>query len=166
MEFIQRLNELEEQFNADIIIDDLGFIFEPYFEDGDVAQAVNELGANVLFVSAAGNDAIDHYQAEFIAETELNRFHDFGAVADPQNLTGIVTNSVDVDPNERFCTILQWSEPFEQTVSDYDLFIFDSDTNIVGSSVSIGPLSLEAACVTNESSSSVRYFVVVERFSG
>ena len=166
MEFIQRLSELEEQFNADIIVDDIGFFVEPYFEDGDVAQAVNELGANVLFVSSAGNGAIDHYQAEFIAETEFNRFHDFGAVANPQNLTGIFTNSVDVDPNETFCTILQWSEPFEQTVSDYDLFIFDSDTNIVGFSASLGPLSLEAACVTNESSSSVSYFVAVERFSG
>jgi len=40
LDFIARLSDLENTFGADIIVDDVGFFGEPYFENGPVAQAV------------------------------------------------------------------------------------------------------------------------------
>lgn len=68
---------------ADIIVDDLGFFLEPYFEDGPVAQAVQEaIDAGVFYVTAVGNDAEANYSGTF---QELdpddgnpqNNLHDF-----------------------------------------------------------------------------------------
>ena len=63
----------------DIIVDDILFFLEPYFEDGPVArkakQAVDE---GIIFVSAAGNTAKRHYQAPY---NYANGYHDFDSGA-------------------------------------------------------------------------------------
>ncbi len=55
LEFIARVNDLANTFGADIIVDDIGFHREPYFEDGPVAQAVAAVKDQVVFISSAGN---------------------------------------------------------------------------------------------------------------
>ncbi|GIX48376.1 MAG: hypothetical protein KatS3mg131_2587 [Candidatus Tectimicrobiota bacterium] len=69
---------------ADIIVDDVGFLDEPVFEDGPVAQAVQQAVAQgVLYVTAAGNSADRHYQGPYQefnphdGDPEVN-LHDFG----------------------------------------------------------------------------------------
>ena len=61
LEFIQNINRLATEFEADIIVDDLGFFGEPYFEDGDIAQAVDALPSDILFITSAGNSANSHF---------------------------------------------------------------------------------------------------------
>ena len=52
---------------ADIIVDDLGFFGEPYFEDGPIAQTVDTVRANgTIYITAAGNEALEHYEADFV----------------------------------------------------------------------------------------------------
>ena len=49
---------------ADIIVDDLGFYREPFFEDGPVAlAAADAVAGGAVFVSAGGNAARVHYEA-------------------------------------------------------------------------------------------------------
>src|SRR5262249_21113371 len=46
---------------ANVIVDDLGFFGEPYFEDGPVADAVSAaVTAGVSYHSSAGNEAQEH----------------------------------------------------------------------------------------------------------
>ena len=53
---------------ANVIVDDLGFFGEPYFEDGDLAQAVRAaVQAGCPYHTAAGNAALVHYEAPFRA---------------------------------------------------------------------------------------------------
>ena len=67
LQFIQRVEDLQKNFGADIIVDDLGFFAEPYFEDGPVAKKVAEaVASGVIYVSAAGNDAKVHYQGQYV----------------------------------------------------------------------------------------------------
>jgi hypothetical protein len=61
LEFIQQINRLATEFRADMIVDELGFYGEPYFEDGEIAKAVAALPSKVLYVSAAGNSANSHF---------------------------------------------------------------------------------------------------------
>src|SRR5262249_13751991 len=64
LQFIDAVNCLVAA-GADVIVDDLGFFGEPYFEDGPIAQAVRgAVNAGVSYHSSAGNEAEEHYEAD------------------------------------------------------------------------------------------------------
>lgn len=55
---------------AHVIVDDLGFLSEPVFEDGPIATAVQTaIHRGVVYVTSAGNSALDNYHAIY---RELN----------------------------------------------------------------------------------------------
>jgi hypothetical protein len=69
LDFIAAVEELTAA-GAQVIVDDVGFLNEPVFGEGPVAQSVRQaIQQGVAFVSAAGNDAQRHYQGVF---TEFN----------------------------------------------------------------------------------------------
>ena len=59
-------NEAFDGEGADVIVDDYRFYFEPYFEDGMVAQAAAAVAGGAVFVSAAGNSGDRHYAGGFV----------------------------------------------------------------------------------------------------
>ncbi|MGQ4809288.1 hypothetical protein NKDENANG_02703 [Candidatus Entotheonellaceae bacterium PAL068K] len=111
--FIRRVEELVDIFEADIIVDDIGFFDEPYFEDGPVARAVAEAVARgVVYVSAAGNQALGHYQAEYVDSGDAVNSHDFGGGETTLPIAGPVGEAR---------IFLQWSNAFDTPADDYDL---------------------------------------------
>jgi len=112
---------------AHIIVDDLGFLLEPYFEDGPVAQTVQEaINAGVLYVAAVGNDAERNYSGTFQEldpnDDDLqNNVHDFGG--------GDGTMGVTIPPGGSMRAVLQWPNAFDGSANtaDYDLHILDAD---------------------------------------
>ena len=107
---------------ADIIVDDLGFYREPYFEDGAVAlAAADAVAGGAVFVSAGGNQARRHYEAEFVDGGD-----GFHAFAPNDTAMGIATGFVRVSPRSvrgRVTAILQWSDRWGAAGTDYDLFV-------------------------------------------
>ena len=102
---------------ARVIVDDVGFSDDPYFEDGPLATAVREvIAGGVSYHSAAGNDADRHYEAPYAA-TSGSTLHDFGG--------GDATNEVLVPGGRGLLCTLQWDEPFGGASSDYDLFLLE-----------------------------------------
>jgi subtilisin family serine protease len=165
--------------DADIIVDDLGFI-EPVFEDGPVAQAVQEaIDHGVVYVTAAGNDAMRHYQALY-GELDPNgnkpvvNLHGCGG-AD-------TTMAITIAPGGFLAAFLQWPEPFDGSAprADYDLFLFDASGTVeactlpglTGSCASIdiqlggNAPPLEVVFVGNATDSAVTVTVVINRFDG
>ena len=60
-------NDAFEGEGADVIVDDLSFWFQPYFEDGITAQAAKDaVDAGTVYVSAAGNSTDEHYEGDFV----------------------------------------------------------------------------------------------------
>ena len=163
LEFINQVNVLANTFEADVIVDDIGFFGEPYFEDGDVARAVSRLAEDILYFSSAGNSNGIHYEANFepVFEQEV-LLHDFDISGTEEDLD----QGFAINPNSSSFVILQWSDRFNNASADYDLFIFDQDGNIVTSSNSTGPFAFEAVCVPNLTSEVGIFFAVVVRFSG
>ncbi|HEY5809700.1 MAG TPA: S8 family serine peptidase [Povalibacter sp.] len=115
-------------FKADIIVDDIIYPGEPFFQDGIVAQAVDEVAAKgVSYFSSAGNRAATQSYDSKVrivpgasgswAGTNLNfdsvdpalyagGFHDFDS-----------SSSVDIAQTIQFASgntlVFQWNEPFD-----------------------------------------------------
>jgi subtilisin family serine protease len=130
---------------ADIIVDDLGKIDEPFFQDGLSSQAIDNAAAQgVAYFSAVGNYANNSYESEFravesegdsaIPGLEGYTFHDFNPEAEVDIFQGVtleIGESIDLN--------FQWDEPFASVggkgaSNDLDIFLLDSEKKIVASS--------------------------------
>ncbi len=107
-----------------IICDDIGWIAEPFFEDGYVAQHVEDLttAQDILYVTSAGNAAYKHYQGTFY--NNGSDYTDFSRGTDTQNLYAHLY------PGSRIRVILQWNEPFGGASSDYQLYLTTADASV------------------------------------
>src|SRR5439155_3969811 len=97
LDFIQRVTDLKN-WGAKIIVDDVGFPGQPYFEDGNVAASyASALSQGIVMVSAAGNDAESHYQGLFVQSSFFPGYgfaHDFGVCDTQVVVVGGVTELV------------------------------------------------------------------------
>jgi subtilisin family serine protease len=158
--------------NSDVIVDDLGFLGEPFFADGRIAQAAEDaVNQGRVFVSATGNDADQHYQAQYQdtdpADDE-NNLHNFGLAA---GRASDVAMRVSIPPGRTIIFVLQWNDRFGQSSNDYDLFLFNASTGEIidfGTDVQNGDDNpIESAGIINTSSSSfAQVDIVINRFSG
>jgi len=164
LEFIQRVNDLTNRFKADIIVDDIGFFGEPYFEDGDVADAVAAVASKLLFVSAAGNSADSHYELQY--KPGAGDLHDFGRAA---GQVADTDHGVIVPAKTGLVVIMQWNDPFTASSNDYDLALWDNNGIVSSSQASQdGPGSspIEGFCYYNSSNSDQVRWLQVKKFSG
>jgi Ca2+-binding RTX toxin-like protein len=127
----------------DIIVDDISYLTEPFFQDGIVAQAVDDVVTNngVAYFSATGNDGDIAYEStvfntaqDSIGSQTNATFYDF----DPGS--GVDTRQRITIPNGGQVQFsLQWDDPFFTTNgvdTDIDVFLVNGATNqIVASSV-------------------------------
>lgn len=126
LEFIASVTILRN-FSCRIIVDDLGFPEESYFEDGDVAKAAQAaVDAGVFFCSAAGNEALEHYEGDFsglgprtLAGQALNDVHDFG--------NGDFRCRIFIPAGRQISVFFQWNNLFNAAADNYDLFLFSED---------------------------------------
>ena len=147
--------------DVDIIVDDVIYTEEPFFQDGVVAQAAERaVQSGVPYFASAGNYSNSSYEAEFqpvqsseqsIEGLENYTFHDFNPDAEIdifQNFT--------LDPGASTSLSFQWDEPFASAGGkgangDLDVFVLDADNNIVafGAESNIGGDAVEIIDFTN-----------------
>src|SRR5262245_30645769 len=150
---------------ANVIVDDLGFFGEPYFEDGSVAAAVEAaVTAGVSYHTSAGNEAGEHLEEDFFPAAGSNgQLHDFAAGGgDPFN--GIV-----VPGGGTLTCILQWNDPFGAAADDYDLVLLDSNLNVVAQSIDAQDGTqdpIEAVTIVNQTPTNQLANVLVQRVAG
>ena len=150
---------------CDIICDDIGWIFEPFFEDGVVASHVRGVveSNDTLYVSAAGNDALTHYQGDF--EPVGTNFHDFsGRTGEPEWLYGFVP------PGGSIIVVLQWNDEWGKSGNDYDLYLGDLVSGrIISWSTDIqdgNDLPIEALTYLNTEQTGKNVAVLVQKVTG
>ena len=121
LEFNQAIDALANA-GCRVIVDDIGWIDEPFFEDGVVASHAARVARErgLVYVSAAGNDADLHYQGLY--RDDGAGWHDFstGGSSSRNRLY------IDLPPGGSVTAVLQWSEAFGKAASDYDLALYRS----------------------------------------
>jgi len=112
---------------CDVICDDIGWPYEPFFEDGIIASHVADVIAsnNIIYVSSAGNDGENHYQGDYYDDGD--DFHDFSRGTAPE----YKYLYVDIPPNGEVTVILQWNDKFGSSGNDYDLYLRDNDSGYI-----------------------------------
>jgi len=150
---------------ANVIVDDLGFFGEPYFEDGPVADAVSAaVTAGVSYHSSAGNEAQEHVEEDFFPAPGSNgQIHDWAAGA------GDRFNGVVVPARGTLTCILQWNDPFGRAADDYDLALFDANLSLVAESIDPQQGAqdpIESVSVVNLTDTDQRANILIDRFSG
>lgn len=152
-ENIERLAEpVPAGAGADVIVDDVVWFEEPFFQDGPVAVAVDKVvGDGAAYFSAAGNNNLiesDPFEGpREIASWEAPEFRDAGGCPapllplipagtehcmdfDPSAATD-TTFFITVSPGATLTLDLQWSEPWFGVETDLDAYLFDSDGNLL-----------------------------------
>lgn len=112
---------------AHIIVDDVSYFYEGVFQDGPIAQAVNDVVADgALYFSSAGNSGNVSSGTAGVWEGDFNP----GAVVvAPDSYTlhrfpnGLDYNTLTVATQ---FVVLKWSDPLGGSANDYDLWVTDS----------------------------------------
>jgi len=148
-----------------VVCDDIGWLGEPYFEDGVVASHVSEVikTHDILYVSSAGNSAESHYQGMFYDAGE--GWHDFSG-----GRGGVKDLRLNVFPSEEVWIFLEWDDPWRQSGNDYDLYLIgENSSEILMDSIDTqdgNGLPLESIMYGNEGRKSLNASVRVLKKSG
>lgn len=140
---------IEGGAGADVIVDDVVWFEEPFFQDGPVAVAANKVVAGgAAYFSAAGNNNLLEVGDE-IASWEAPSFRDSGGCpAALLALSGIGsgdcmdfdpgpgvddTFGITVSPGVTLNLDLQWAEPWFGVETDLDAYLLDSGGDLIAS---------------------------------
>lgn len=116
--FVQAVENLIAA-GARIIVDDVGFLQVPYFEDGYASQRLNEIldtHPEVILVTAAGNNAEAHYEGVY--SDDGSGYHSF---------SGEPGIPVAIQPGGFLSVFLQWDDVYGLSANDYNIYLEQDD---------------------------------------
>ncbi len=188
-ENIERLAEPvgEGGAGAQIIVDDIAYFEEPFFQDGPVAAAVNKVTAEgVIYLSAAGNDNLIDSEGNEIGSWEAPEFRDSGGCPgavrslpgasgepcldfDPGPTTTDRTFGIKVEPGRTLSVDLQWAEPWGGVNTNLDAYLLNANGQLIADSTENNLSTQEPVEILqwpNETASEKTVQLVVARASG
>jgi hypothetical protein len=147
---------------ASIIVDDIWFFDQPIYEEGPIAQTVNEqVGRNVVYATSAVNSAKKHYGSTFNTAGGQRPLHLF-APGQPGQLITVQPGSARI--------ILYWADQWGHSSNDYDLYLLSSDGSSIiaaGDNEQNGDdIPMESLMVTNNGGTPALAQVAVQLYGG
>ena len=170
--FAQNIKDLRFNYDCDVIVDDIFYFSESPFQDGIIAQAVNDVTADgALYFSSAGNSG------NLNDGTSGTWEGDYAATSLPSPLTGMEYDSAHNFGGQNFNTItddppfgiaLFWSDPLGGSSNDYDLFLLNSArTSVVGFSTTVQDGSQDPfEFINSEGTDDTGNTLIIARWSG
>ncbi len=184
--FAQSITDLHETAGANLIVDDVMYYAEPFFQDGIIAQAIdNAYAEGVGYFVAAGNNADHSYESTyrqgttyaasaFTSVTGAPPFaggtsHDFDpgtAVDDKQGFT--------LDDGQQLTLSFQWNQPFASVTgsagasTDMDIYILNDQDQVVAASLdsNLGADAVEVLQYQNLSGAAADYSLMIVNYDG
>jgi hypothetical protein len=140
-QFAQNILDLRNVLGCDVIVDDVFYFAEAVFQDGIVAQAVDQVVADgAVYFSSAGNSGNLNdgtsgvWEGDYVASTaeltvrdtggavvSTGSLHDFGGGASSNEVVGMAPSFV----------TLHWSDPLGGSANDYDLCVLDATLTVI-----------------------------------
>jgi subtilisin family serine protease len=171
---------------AEVIVDDVAWFEEPFFQDGPVAVAIDKVTAEgVSYLSATGNDNLFGSSGREIASWEAPAFREGGLCPTPVavvpehqgihcmdfNPGGGIDNTfgITVAPKQTLTLNLQWAEPWNGVTTDLDAYLV-SGTQLLDKSFedNVGDTQrpFEIVQWKNESTSAKTVELAINRYLG
>ncbi len=168
-----------------VIVDDIGYLEEPFFQDGIIAQSVDNVRTNngVLFFSAAGNSGNVSYENNYLASTfnplsySSTTAHNFGTVANPIYFLPISLASF-----RDMALTFQWDNPFFSVsggtgaTADLDIYLLSSIPTTfpvanslvlaVSEDYNVGGDAFEFLTYQNNTGSARTYYLMITKYEG
>ncbi len=120
---------------AEVIVDDVSYFEEPFFQDGPVAAAINKVtGEGVTYLTAAGNDNLFEGENEIASWEAPKEFRDTTC---PTSIGGShcmnfsptsgsdATFGITVRSGATLIADLQWAEPWQGVKADLDAYLLN-----------------------------------------
>jgi hypothetical protein len=188
--FADNIRALRSQAGANVIVDDIGYFTEPFFQDGPVDAAINDVvSQGALYTTAAGNDNVLDGAGNNITSYEAAAYrpmacpalsgssgapttayakdcHNFNPAGE-SNSSGYV-----LGPNGQFILLLQWAEPWFGVQTDIDVYMVDSTGHVLDGSndtntgTNGSQMPLEAFQYVNRTGAPQTVSLVIARASG
>lgn len=168
VDFAKGIRDLQ-QAGCDVIVDDISYISEPFFRDGVVAQAVNDVTAlGVSYFSAAGNFGTRSWQGTFAPAAApsgvVGQAHNFAAGSGGTDILQNITLY-----QGEYTVVFQWDDGTtgNTTSSDFDIYLANSNGNTLFgfNRMNVGGDALEVLPFV-VSADSVESNIVIVRESG
>ena len=185
-DFAQGIQELADN-GADVIVDDVIYFAEPMFQDGIIAQAVdNVVAGGVAYFSSAGNASHNSYQEPFFPSVFLwadffiplpgapyfygGYLHDFGG--------GNLSQEIIIPAGATMFIAYQWNDPFGSICgttgcsgadTDMDIYLVDESLMFIlagGVDTNIGGDPVEIVGVVNSGTSDVLVNLIIVKYGG
>ena len=161
---------------CNIIVDDVIYFAEPFFQDGIVAQAVNRVVSTnkVAFFSATGNNGRRSYQNRFVNSGRPAPGLTFADGVAHNFMDGNLTQRVTIAPLSNIRLVLQWDDPYfsvsggQGARTDLDILVYQNGRFLGGAaSDNLGRDPVEILGITNNSSvSAVSFDLVIVNYEG
>jgi subtilisin family serine protease len=162
--FAQNIRALAKA-GADVIVDDISYFEEPFFQDGPVAVAIDETVAEgIPYLTSAGNDNLENGEngtGERFASWEtpgpyrdspgcpphleaisVEAHPDHCLDFNPSEAVTDETFAITVEPHQELIADVQWTEPWFGVRADLDAYLLDSAekpiSGVGGTSDSVG----------------------------
>jgi hypothetical protein len=185
--FANHIDSLRRIAGSNIIVDDVFYYFEPMFQDGIIAQAVDTVvAAGVPYFSSAGNQARQSYESVW----RTGQVRADGAIGAVSGLHFYGGTTFDFDPgagvddmqsftlgNNQYVTIvLQWDSPFASTCAgcpgssnDLDFYLLNSaGTQVLASGAynNINTDAVEGLQFVNTTGLTATFNIMIVKYSG
>ena len=133
-----------------VIVDDVGYYDEPFFQNGVVAQAIQTVEAEgVTYITAAGNDAENGSQNAWMAisgsfsldgkTVSLTDAENFGSSATPAPFQTVTVNT---DGGKyQIPLLLEWNQAYgtvSSATADLEILVYNSSGELVGTATNAG----------------------------
>ena len=166
-DFAQGVKDLVRKDSCNLIVDDVTYINESFFQDGVISRVIDSVSAlGVSYLSAAGNFGNKSYQSNFnpVVNTRGETVHLYE--------NGKKEQLINLKKSAWYTVVLQWADSIYSqgqlpgATTDLDIYLTDKNgTVLVGNNTNnIGKDPVEV--LTFHSRGSTKAYVKIKRASG
>jgi VCBS repeat-containing protein len=150
-----------------VIVDDVSYFDEPFFQNGVVAQAIQTVEAEgVTYVTAAGNDASDAYQA---AWAPISGTFDGTKLTDAESFGGSLVQTVTINTEGTgydVPVLLEWNQAYGAATSDLEMLVFNSSGRLVAKATNASSGEPTNPWLGVDLTQTGTYYIAIENLSG